>query len=55
VLVKGHGYEKELKDSIQNMKEQVLKLREEANFCLQKRIAEMDRKNDLRAVRGMVL
>jgi len=39
-------------ESIQNIKVQVLNLREEANLCLQQRIAEMDSKNDVRAIRG---
>jgi hypothetical protein len=51
-VLKGSAFEKELKDSIQDMKDQVLKLRAEANLCLQKRITEMDRKNDLREFRG---
>ena len=51
-VFKGGGFEKELKDTVQVMKDQVLKLREEANLCLQKRITEMDRKNDLREYRG---
>ena len=34
------------------MKSEVLKFREEANLPLQKRITEMDRKNDLRELRG---
>ncbi|OIW31235.1 hypothetical protein CONLIGDRAFT_700977 [Coniochaeta ligniaria NRRL 30616] len=50
-VVKGSDFEKELKDSIQEMKNQVLRLREEANLCLQKRITEMDRKSDLREFR----
>lgn len=52
-VVKGSDFEKELKDSIQEMKNQVLRLREEANLCLQKRITEMDRKSDLREFRGI--
>ncbi|RDL36240.1 Uncharacterized protein BP5553_06852 [Venustampulla echinocandica] len=50
-ILKGNAYEKELMESISNIKNQVLTLREEANLCLQKRIAEMDRKGDIRAIR----
>ncbi|KAG8526825.1 uncharacterized protein KY384_008254 [Bacidia gigantensis] len=52
-VLKGSAFEDELKNSVQDMKNHVLKLREEANLCLQKRIAEMDRKNDLRECRGI--
>lgn len=51
-VLKGHAFEREIKESIQNMNTQALQIREEANVCLQKRIAEMDRKNDLRASKG---
>jgi len=50
-FMKGGAYQQELTDAILDMKTQALQLREEANLCLQKRIAEMDRKNDLRASR----
>lgn len=53
LILKGSAYQQELTDSIQEMKKLGLQLREEANICLQKRIAEMDRKSELRASRGM--
>jgi hypothetical protein len=37
-----------LKDSMDDMKLQALRVREEASVCLQMRIAEMDRKSDVR-------
>ena len=52
-LIKGGAYQQELSDAITQMKTQALRLREEAHLCLQKRIAEMDRKNDVRASQGM--
>jgi hypothetical protein len=54
-LFKGSSTQSELSDSILEMKTKALTLREEANVCMQQRIAEMDRKNDLRASRGMLL
>ena len=51
-MMKGSAHQQELTDAIDEMKNKALQLREEANMCLQRRIAEMDRKSDLRASRG---
>ncbi|KAI4647780.1 hypothetical protein J4E93_004190 [Alternaria ventricosa] len=49
--MKGSAHQQELTDAIEEMKNKALQLREEANLCLQRRIAEMDRKSDLHASR----
>ena len=51
-MLKGSAYQQELTESLLELKTQALSLREEANVCLQLRIAEMDRKSDLQASRG---
>ena len=51
-MMKGSAHQQELTDAIEEMKNKALQLREEANLCLQRRIAEMDQKSDLRASRG---
>ncbi|CAN9187347.1 unnamed protein product, partial [Alternaria alternata] len=50
-MMKGSAHQQELTEAIEEMKTKALQLREEANLCLQRRIAEMDRKSDLRASR----
>ena len=54
-MMKGSAHQQELTEAIEEMKTKALQLREEANLCLQRRIAEMDRKSDLRASRGTKL
>jgi hypothetical protein len=41
-----------LKESIDDMKLQALRVREEASVCLQTRLAEMDKKSDIRERRA---
>ncbi|KAL9625357.1 MAG: hypothetical protein Q9160_000420 [Pyrenula sp. 1 TL-2023] len=53
-VFKGTGFEAQLMDSITDMRTQALELREEANFCLQRRIDAMDRKDDSRAAAGNI-
>jgi hypothetical protein len=47
-MIKGSNYQMALKESMDDMKLQALRVREEASICLQTRIAEMDRKSDVR-------
>jgi hypothetical protein len=47
-MLKGSDYQMALKESMDDMKLQALRVREEASICLQTRIAEMDRKSDVR-------
>jgi hypothetical protein len=41
-----------LKESIDDMKLQALRVKEEASVCLQTRLAEMDKKSDIRERRA---
>jgi hypothetical protein len=52
-MLKGSHYQEALKESIDDMKIQALRVREEAGVCMQKDIANMGRKADMRARQGM--
>jgi hypothetical protein len=47
-MFKGSHYQLNLKESIDEMKLQALRVREEANVCSQKRLREVDQKSDAR-------
>jgi hypothetical protein len=51
-FVKGTNYQMALKDSIDDMKLQAIRVREEAGVCLQMRMDEMDKKSDRREQRA---
>jgi hypothetical protein len=51
-VIKGSNYQMALKESIDDMKLQALRVREEASVCLQTRLAEMDKKSDIRERRA---
>lgn len=51
-FVKGPNYQMALKDSIDDMKLQAIRVREEAGVCLQLRMDEMNKKSDRREQRA---
>jgi hypothetical protein len=51
-VIKGSNYQMALKESIDDMKLQALRVKEEASVCLQTRLAEMDKKSDIRERRA---
>jgi hypothetical protein len=48
-MLENDVYRAKINDSIEEMKMQVLRTREEASVCMQARFAELDRKSDSRA------
>lgn len=53
-MLKGSHYQEALKESIEDMKVQALRVREEASVCMQRDMANLNHKIDTRARQGII-